>query len=72
MIHKVDTFCLYVLGELPGAGRLPSCLTQWMMKSQEVCEGDDGTVEPPNSGHIGTSHFVLYRVVALSSGVKMY
>ena len=30
------------------------------------------TVEPLNNGHIGTSHFVLYREVVLSSEVKMY
>ncbi len=28
------------------------------------------TVEPPNKGHIGTSHFVLYREVVLSLEVK--
>ena len=28
------------------------------------------TVEPPNKGHIGTRHFVLYREVVLSSEVK--
>ena len=28
------------------------------------------TVEPPNKGHIGTSHFVLCREVVLSSEVK--
>ena len=29
------------------------------------------TVEPPNKGHIGTSHFVLYcRVVVLTSEVE--
>ena len=28
------------------------------------------TVEPPNNGHIGTRHFVLYREVVLSSEVK--
>ena len=27
------------------------------------------TVEPPNSGHVGTRHFVLYREVVLSSEV---
>ena len=29
------------------------------------------TVEPPNNGHVGTSHFVLYREVVLSSDVKV-
>ena len=28
------------------------------------------TVEPPNNGHVGTRHFVLYREVVLSSEVK--
>ena len=28
------------------------------------------TVEPPNNGHIGSRHFVLYREVVLSSEVK--
>ena len=26
-------------------------------------------VEPPNNGHVGTRHFVLYREVVLSSEV---
>ena len=28
------------------------------------------TVEPPNNGHVGTRHFVLYREVVRSSEVK--
>ena len=28
------------------------------------------TVEPPNHGHVGTRHFVLYREVVLSSEVN--
>ena len=28
------------------------------------------TVEPPNSGHVGTRHFIHYREVVLSSEVK--
>ena len=28
------------------------------------------TVEPPNKGHVGTSHFVLCREVVLSSEIK--
>ena len=28
------------------------------------------TVEPPNNGHVGTRHFVLYREVVLFSVVK--
>ena len=27
-------------------------------------------MEPPNDGHVGTRHFVLYREVVLSSEVK--
>ena len=27
------------------------------------------TVEPPNNGHIGTNHFVIYREIVLSSEV---
>ena len=28
------------------------------------------TVEPPNNGHVGTRHFVLYSEVVFSSEVK--
>ena len=28
------------------------------------------TVEPPDNGHVGTRHFVLYREVVLSLEVK--
>ena len=29
-------------------------------------------MEPPNNGHTGTSHFVIYREVVLSLEVEMY
>ena len=44
-----------------------------------VCEYRDhntiqtlSTVKPPNKGHFGTSHFVLYREVVLLQRSKMY
>ena len=41
------------------------------LKAPNACSLSNGnTVEPPNKGHVGTSHFVLYREVVLSLEVE--
>ena len=51
---------------------LKCLLPNVVVKVQNHAVYNYNTVEPPNSGHIGTRHFVLYREVVLSLEVEMY